>query len=250
MEKRKMSDASADTDTAEGIKRKYLCEADLYQELWHGRDLEITSLWQRSVFLGTFLLITYTGYGALWLALIKESIDIITPSATNYFLNLGFISLAGFGLVMSTLWIQMAKGSKRWYERYENSISKIINNFDLENRVFSFPEQPSGFNEFPMHGNLEETKCDNSLFSTKAGKFSVSRVNIAFGQVAFIIWRLLLGLHVLLTFLQIGIGLGLSNCSYSNYVYVAVITIIGVGMTVFGIGPLIQICSVKTRSNS
>lgn len=247
MDYRKMADASA--DTAEGIKRKYLSEADLYQELWHGRDLEITSLWQRSIFLGTFLIITYTGYGSLWLALIGHG-NIITPSVRNYALSFGFMSLAGFGLVISILWIQMAKGSKRWYERYENSISKIINNFDLENRVFSFPEQPSGFNEFPMHGSLVETDCDNSLLSTKAGGFSVSRVNIALGQVAFIIWRLLLVLHFLLTGLQIGLGLGLSNGEYSNYIYLIISIIIGIGVTIWGVAPLIRICCDDTRSQS
>lgn len=250
MDNRKMADASAETVSSEGIKRHYLCEADLYKELWDGRDFEITSLWQRSVFLGTFLVITYTGYGALWLALIKENIDIITPSVTNYVLSLGFLSLAGFGLVMSILWIQMAKGSKRWYERYENSISKIIEAHELENRVFSFPKQAPGQEGFPMHGYLEETKCDNRLLSTKAGEFSVSRVNIALGQVAFIIWRMLLVLHFLLLILQIGIGLGLSNGEYSNSLYMIICTIMGVGMTVWGIGPLIRICRDKTCSQS
>lgn len=250
MDYRRMADASADTCSNKGSNPYYLCEADMYKELWHGRDFEITSLWQRSVFLGTFLVIAYTGYGALWLALIKENIGIINPTATNYALNIGFLSLAGFGLVMSILWVQMAKGSKRWYERYESSIALIIDNFELENRVFSFPPQLNGQEGIPMHGYLKDTDYDYELLSTKAGGFSVSRINIALGQVAFIIWRLLLGLHFLLIGLQIVIDLGFSNVDCSTYVYMIVCTILGVVVAVWGIAPLIRICRENTRSHS
>ena len=42
-------------------------QKDLYEELWHGRDFEIQTLWQRSIFLTAFLVLVFSGYGILWL---------------------------------------------------------------------------------------------------------------------------------------------------------------------------------------
>ena len=42
-----------------------LTERELYQELWQGRDFEINHLWQRSIFLGAFMVAIAAGYGGL-----------------------------------------------------------------------------------------------------------------------------------------------------------------------------------------
>lgn len=39
---------------------------DLYEQYWRCRDFEIKNLWQRSVFLGAFLILCFTGYGAFF----------------------------------------------------------------------------------------------------------------------------------------------------------------------------------------
>lgn len=36
---------------------------DIYKSLWSCRDFEISHLWQRSIFLTTFMLAGFTGYG-------------------------------------------------------------------------------------------------------------------------------------------------------------------------------------------
>ena len=42
---------------------------DLYIQYWHCRDFEIQNLWQRSIFLGTFLILCFTGYGFFFVRL-------------------------------------------------------------------------------------------------------------------------------------------------------------------------------------
>lgn len=253
MDYRRPSDASNDS-LKHDIKRTYLTEADIYKELWHGRDFEINSLWQRSIFLGTFLVLAYTGYGLLWSSLVKENFKATTVLLSNtldsLLLNFGFIALCGFGLTISILWIQMAKGSKRWYERYENSISLIINEYDLENRVFSFPHQPQGKEGLPMHGYLEEADCDDSLFSPKAGKYSVSKINIAIGQIAFIIWRLLFVLHISLLLIQIFIEPFKELWRQRGWDLYVLAFLYGIIISVIGILPITRILTEGTRSGA
>jgi hypothetical protein len=253
MDNRRMSDAS--TDTMNGrMKTRYVDETDIYEELWRGRDLEINSLWQRSIFLGAFLILAYTGYGTLWFSLLQQKTEILylllSNSPAAFFLSLGFFILSGFGLAISVLWIQMAKGSKRWYERYEQSISLIINDPTLENRVFSFPHQQENKTGLPMHGYLKDADCNDSLFSTKAGKYSVSKVNIAIGQVAFVIWRLLLILHSFLLLIQIYTGYFGPDWTNQRTVVNFIMVIAGILATSLGIIPLINICTKNTKSSS
>jgi hypothetical protein len=252
MDYRKPADASSATLHQE-FGNNFITESDLYKELWHGRDIEISNLWQRSLFLGAFLILSYTGYGTLWYSQLQQDKDILSTllsaSPTAIFLSIGFLMLSGFGLIISILWIQMAKGSKRWYERYEKSICLIIDDPDLENRVFSFPHQPEGKKGVPMHGYLEEADCDDSLFSTSAGYYSVSRVNIAIGQVAMVIWRLLFILHTLYFFIQILSGNPIQALSRTPWMNITIF-IVGVIVCILGIIPLIKICLYKTKSNS
>jgi len=253
MDYRRPSDASADT-THGSVERKYLSEADIYKELWHGRDFEIASLWQRSVFLGTFLVLAYTSYGLLWASLIGEDIEIATFLISNtsnaILVSIGSISLCSFGLVISVLWIQMAKGSKRWYERYERSIDLMINSSSLEKRVFSFPNQLRGDDGVPMHGSLVDTDCDDSLFSQKAGRYSVSKINIAIGQVALVIWRMLLILHIVLLLIQI-FSQQFKASWFEHRLELNIFAFL-LGAVVFRVGilPIIQICTKGTRSGN
>ena len=253
MDYQRPSDASSDT-TQGFVERKYLSETDIYRELWHGRDFEITSLWQRSVFLGSFLVFAYTSYGLLWASLMKEDIELaaflISNTSNAILVSIGSISLCSFGLVISILWVQMAKGSKRWYERYERSIDLMINSSNLEKRVFSFPHQQRGEAGVPMHGYLEDADCNDSLLSQKAGRYSVSRINIAIGQVALVIWRMLLILHIVLLLIQI-FSHQFKASWFEHRLELNIIAFL-LGVVVFSVGvlPIIRICTKGTRSGN
>jgi len=62
---------------------------DVYESLWKCRDFELLHLWQRSIVLTLFLVMCF------------------------------------IGVIFSCLWIMMGKGSKAWYEIYENAITAI-----------------------------------------------------------------------------------------------------------------------------
>ncbi len=44
---------------------------DIYATLWRCQDFELSHLWQRSVFLTAFLVMCFTGYGAILIELCK-----------------------------------------------------------------------------------------------------------------------------------------------------------------------------------
>ena len=57
-----------------GSNESKLTAKDFYNEMWHCRDFELSHLWQRSVFLGAFMLAIATGYGALALVLFGSGV--------------------------------------------------------------------------------------------------------------------------------------------------------------------------------
>lgn len=162
----------------------------LIDRLYTCRDLEISNLWQRSVFLAVFLLLIFTGYGTL-LTKSLEKFECLGSYNINSFglYNLVLLSISSIGCIFSLLWIFMAKGSKAWYEIYGEAIS------DYER---CFPTEVSEI--FGMGKNYHPSdKSNNNIFSTSGGAYSVSKVNILIGIVSFIIWILLSCAHLLLT---------------------------------------------------
>lgn len=165
---------------------------DYYNELQHGRELEIDNLWKRSVFLGAFLIAIATGYGRL-------AFEILTNGKSDpLIVHLAAAGLCILGVTFSILWIMMAKGSKFWYEAYENAIGDCYKN--LRNVVFD--ESIKGKMDTTSDNSVYEVRrpdksktVDRNLFTTHAGSFSVSRINVLIGIVCFIAWGGLLIIH-------------------------------------------------------
>ena len=89
---------------------------DLYTELFHCRDFELQHLWQRSVFLAGFMIALFTLYGSFLGSRLNENEPIhITIHYFAFFIGC-------VGIIISQLFIMMIKGSKRWYEQFEQSI--------------------------------------------------------------------------------------------------------------------------------
>ena len=98
-------------------------EKMILDNLYRCRDIEINSLWQKSMFLGTLLVLCFTGYGILLSSMIKESQKEVL---FNY--NLLCFIVCFISIIFSRLWIYMFKGSKAHYELYERAISKFEKN--------------------------------------------------------------------------------------------------------------------------
>src|SRR5690554_1974047 len=161
------------------------------------RAKEIDALWQRSAFLGTFLVLGYTGYGFLVDKIVsvpasnvlvgselKAVLNISVPDTTT--LHFLACALACVNMIFSVLWIAMAKGSKAWYEAYENAIQ------DMELKV------DKSYSEVRKSICLKFAQKNDCLFSTKAGGYSPSKINITIGQISLVLWLLVLITHIVI----------------------------------------------------
>ena len=145
-------------------------EKTILENLYRCRDLEINNLWQKGAFLAPFLILCFTGYGFLLYELFKEK-----PFSIGT--NVLCIALCVISAIFSMLWIYMFKGSKAQYELCERAIA------NYEQRELNIPY------DYAM-GTLRynEIEFDDNLLSTKAGKFSPSKINIVIGQVSLWLW--------------------------------------------------------------
>lgn len=199
---------------------------DIHQTFWRCRDFELSNLWQRSIFLSAFLVLCFTGYGAV---LIKIP-DYLEPKNSNSYLFINFISfvISLLGIVFSILWIKMGKGSKAWYENYERAILAMERNEKYSSKPAS---KIGGFNYKNLPG-YEKSKFNNNILSGEAGEYSVSKINIAIGQVFLIVWSLASILHsVLFAFKlkSIGVSIYLSIIALSSGLVILIILLFFMG---------------------
>lgn len=162
---------------------------EIYKTLWKCRDFEIDHVWQRAVFLSAFLLACYAGYGGLIMGLATANkVSISFPVA-----NLIAFALASVGLVLSLVWIMMAKGSKAWYEHYENAISY----FEAKRRkAFERKKKPRGVLYINRNKGFKIPPTSSWLWNTKGGAYSVAKINIVIGHISTVIWGVLIAIHL------------------------------------------------------
>lgn len=201
-----------------------------HKNLWKCRDFEIQNLWQRSIFLTTFMLLTFTGYGTVLLKIIELATspygaDIISSTGAlpqnaqltsvgdnKDYLNLLNIiaqSICILGMLFSILWIMMGKGSKGWYEVYEQAIGAFER--DSDNTDFS---NYGGF-QYARLPNYEGVELDDDILTTKAGAYSPSKINTAIGIVTLFTWGILIIFHIALSFVDFNLSaLNLKSLSF------------------------------------
>lgn len=188
---------------------------DLYDQYWHCRDFEINNLWQRSIFLGTFLALCYTGYGVFFgkaffddkgkLALFTDFQNCATiplicdPIALSHLIA---VAIACVGAILSLLWIYMAKSSKAWQEVYEAAIAAIdMQPGFMPEKVVLNPlkENVGGFHmeRLTKYGCNGEKEFSDCFLSPNGGGFSPSKINICLGQVSLVIWIIIGLIHIL-----------------------------------------------------
>lgn len=151
---------------------------ELRETFYRLRNFEISNLWQRSIFLSALLVLFFPAYGVLVSKLIES-----TDKYTIY--HEICCALALCAIIFSIIWIMMAKGSKAWFEVYEKKICEIENEEDL-----------GIMGEYSMY-NMEKApwSLDSNLLSGKAGRYSVSKLNILIGQFLFFLWIIVFIIH-------------------------------------------------------
>ncbi len=174
-----------------------MSKKDLYDELWRCRDLEINSLWQKSVFLGSFIIAVGTVYCAFIGKLLSGEIKAKGLIAlwgdccisVGCCLHLAAFAIAFVEIALSMLWIFMAKGSKYWVEVFETSLQVMIHD-KLPDGKFRI-ETEFNKDDYPVHGNLnypDEDGRSKSVFTTDACRCSPSRINVMIGIIFLVLF--------------------------------------------------------------
>ncbi|WP_423862082.1 hypothetical protein [Alloprevotella tannerae] len=151
---------------------------EIRETFYRLRDFEISNLWQRSIFLSALLVLFFSGYGFLVSKLFEKEIE--KPLIIHEICCV----IALLAIVFSTIWIMMAKGSKAWYEVYERRIGDIEKEENL-----NIPSY------YRMGADCTPWSLDSNLFTTKPGRYSVSRLNILIGIILMITWTMILIAH-------------------------------------------------------
>ena len=168
--------------------------ADIYKSFWECRNFELSHYWQRAIFLTAFLTGCFAGYGGFVISCLTSSLC----EGKEQLFNMIAFAIALVGLMLSLLWIMMAKGSKTWYERYESAITAFVNKYSKNNKVFEEESgKIAGFACVQMD-TFDAEPISDWLWKPCGGTYSVSRINIALGHISVIIWSVLLVGHILI----------------------------------------------------
>ena len=218
--------------TKKGSDEQY---RNVQEQLHSDKDSAINSLWQRSILLVSLLVICYTGYGTLFMKMLDDDVskkyslkipqnlvnndeiptyvDVLITDATDYKIwrihaALSIISIVG--CILSMLWILMAKGSKAWQEAHENAISdleyfNIYKNLPYDGELGEWKIRMKSYSHGWWQGGylwLDSENVNDCIFSTKAGCYSPSKINIMIGIVSFIVFIALFLCHTIMILLN------------------------------------------------
>ena len=189
-----------------------------YKVLYNAYADEIKNLWQRSIFLGAFMVLVWSGYGALQLKAIElKIVGNLAQSTQNcaqnaeQTLNLVYVTtsigLCAVIIVLSWLWIAMAKGSKFVQEAHEEHIK----NFDFQNDNIKNLFCDLDSYEYARHTDSKNNtkdktinpKLNDRLFCCgvlQPYRYSPSKINIALGWVSCLLGIVLFIVHIISIF--------------------------------------------------
>lgn len=171
----------------------HIDQRDVYKTLWKCRDFELSTLWQRSIMLGVFMVASYTGYGAWALQAASSG-----ANASWECIHLVSMGICWIGAVFASLWIMMSKGSKAWYERYEAAINAFADR-DCSS-AFELPsvKRDAGFKIcWQEETEKKVPQVDCSLLTVHAGGFSPSKIAVLIGIASLAGWLFLMAVHLL-----------------------------------------------------
>lgn len=92
-----------------------------YQKAWENRNYEIDKFWSRALYFWGFIAATFVAYTAI---ITKGNAEEQIAKITNISFEICILAL---GVIFSTAWILVIKGSKRWQENWEKHIDYLEN---------------------------------------------------------------------------------------------------------------------------
>ena len=152
----------------------------LYKRYNQCRDAELDRFWKNSVFVWVFLALCFAAFGTLVKDYNMHNVNLEKPSPEVYYLFLSIISAVG--LILSWIWVWMARGLKAWYEVYETAI------WDIESfkNEFNYPHQFTIDN----YWGLKRSDCFIQRWFFDSKPFSPSKIVILIGWLLIFIWAL------------------------------------------------------------
>lgn len=144
-------------------KQNKIKEAKLHKA-YQFRDFEIDMYWKRAQYFWGFLAVIYAGY---FLLVSSEKRDLLPKEYE--------LITCSIGSLLSFAWYLVNRGSKRWQEHWEQMINKYEKELD-----------------FIVYGE----KITSDFGILKAGRYSVSKVNILVSLIIFLSWILLFGFSI------------------------------------------------------
>lgn len=174
-----------------------------YEIIYTAYADEIRNLWQRSIFLGAFMVLVWSGYGVLQLKAIEQSLQNI------YAYNCASLGLCFVLIVLSLLWVAMAKGSKFVQEAHEAH----INRYNTMPYLFCDLKkyQKGHYDIYETKNKDKESRCPLSAF-----RFSPSKINIALGWFSLLVSFVLINFHLNAIYDKTKDGLGFTE-AISDY---------------------------------
>ena len=165
---------------------------DIYMRLCACRDFEIKLQWERAVFLTAFLIACYAGYGSFLLSVHQHGYGCLSSLLVKCIP----VVITFVGVVLSLLWIFMAKGSKAWYEHYEQAIAAFARQYsdDKATGKDKVPEYMMAHRWYVMP-DIKRNAMSNGIFNFRGGAYSVSKIVIAIGACSLLIWGVLFLVH-------------------------------------------------------
>lgn len=180
-------------------------DIELYKVLYNAYADEIKNLWQRSIFLVAFMVLVWSGYGVLQLKAIElKIIENTTPNLVYVTTSIGLCAVI---IVLSWLWIAMAKGSKFVQEAHEEHIK----NFDFQNDDIKNLFCDLDSYEYAKHIDSQVNTKDKTLNPKlkdsllcyevlQPYRYSPSKINIALGWVSCLLGIVLFIAHIMSIF--------------------------------------------------
>lgn len=164
------------------------CDKSLekYKILYKSYADEIRNLWQRSIFLGAFMTLAWGGYGALQLKAIEKY-------PQNYYVySFALLGVCLVIIVLSLLWVAMAKGSKFVQEAHEKHIKNLVEkDTDLQ-------KLKGIYCDLRDYEYLSESKNLFSFGVLTPFRYSPSKINIALGWFSVYLAGVLMTIHILI----------------------------------------------------
>ena len=160
----------------------------IWEQLYNSRKLEITTLWQRSIFLSAFIVLLLTGSGFFYFH------SILATPISHFTLkdSLTSVLLGSMLMISGTLWLAMAKGSKYWTEIYERKIDIIESILPIEaqfkylQETYVIKEHDIAIDSRAYHKDKPLVKKHQFCFF-KSDSTSPSTVNCWIGIIVFFI---------------------------------------------------------------